>query len=153
VLEEFFASNQFHIINEESTKTMFYSSRSSSNIDLTIVNNQILAAIKDWEISKEESCLEHNIIKCNLRFTTNNKERKYIFSGTRYIMTEQQHKKKKKKLIQLISENFQIENDQGNTKGIEETLNARLNGHNEIKEFIETVDKTMQLTCKEMLKH
>jgi len=89
-LEEFFASNQLHIINENSTKRMFHSSRGSSNIDLTIVNNQMLAGIKYWEISEEESCSDHNIIKFNLNFTTNNKEQKHVFSGTRYIMKKQQ---------------------------------------------------------------
>jgi hypothetical protein len=92
VLEEFLASNQLHIINEDSTKTTFQSSRRSSNIDVTIVNNQMLAAIKDWEISEEECFSDHNIIKFNLNFTTNNKEQKYRFLGTRYIMKEQQHR-------------------------------------------------------------
>jgi ectoine hydroxylase-related dioxygenase (phytanoyl-CoA dioxygenase family) len=53
VLEEFFASNQLHITNEDSSKT-FQSSRGSSNIDLTIVNNQMLVFIEDWAISGEE---------------------------------------------------------------------------------------------------
>jgi hypothetical protein len=140
VLEEFFASNQLHIINEDSTKTTFQSSRASRIIDLTIVNDQMLAAITDWEISEEESCSDHNIIKFNLSFTTNNKEQKYIFSGTRYIMKEHQQTKFCKKLLQLISEKFQIKNDEGNTKGIDETLNARLKGH-DIEEFIEKFDK------------
>ena len=74
VLEEFFASNQLHIIDEDSTKTTFQSRRGSSNIDLTIVNNQMIAFIKDWEISEEESCSDHNIIKFNLKFTTNDKK-------------------------------------------------------------------------------
>jgi hypothetical protein len=39
---------------QDSTRTMFQSRRGSSNTDLTIVNNQMLAAIKDWEISEEE---------------------------------------------------------------------------------------------------
>jgi hypothetical protein len=46
-LEEFFISNQLRIINEDSARTKFQSSRSSSNIDLTIVNNQMLADTMD----------------------------------------------------------------------------------------------------------
>jgi hypothetical protein len=61
LLEEFFASNQLHIINEDSPRATFKSSRGSSNIDLTVVNNQMLAAIKDWNISEEKSCSDHNI--------------------------------------------------------------------------------------------
>jgi hypothetical protein len=108
VLEEFLASNQLHIINEDRTKTTFQSGRGSSNIDLTIVNNQMLAAIKDWEISEEKSCSDHNIIKFNLNFTTNNKQQKSRFLETRYRMKEDQHTEFCKKLHQLISENFQI---------------------------------------------
>lgn len=65
LLEEYFASNQLHIINEDSARTTFQSSRGSSNIDLSIVNNQMLAAIKLWEISEEECFSDHNIIKFN----------------------------------------------------------------------------------------
>jgi DNA-binding helix-hairpin-helix protein with protein kinase domain len=61
-LEEFIVSNQSHIINEDRARTTFQSSRGSSNIDLTIAINQKLAAIKDWEISEEESCSDYNII-------------------------------------------------------------------------------------------
>jgi hypothetical protein len=50
-------------------------------------------------------------------------------------------------------ENFQIEKDEGNTKGIDVTLNARLKGHKDIEEFIEKFDESTQLTCKETLKH
>jgi len=53
LLEEFFASNQLHIINEDSTRTTFQSSRGSSNIDFTSVNNHMLATIKDWEIPEK----------------------------------------------------------------------------------------------------
>jgi len=48
LLEEFFASNQLHIINGNSTRTKFQSSRGSSNIDLTLVHNNMPAPIKDW---------------------------------------------------------------------------------------------------------
>jgi hypothetical protein len=89
-LEEFLASNQLHIINEDSAKTTFQSSKDSNNIDLTIVNNQMLAAIRDWEVSEEESCSDRNIINFNLNFT-NDKAKIYSFLGTRYMVKEQQH--------------------------------------------------------------
>jgi hypothetical protein len=89
LLEEFFASNQLHIINEDSART-FHISRSSSSIDFTIVNNQMLAAIKDWERSEEESCSNDNVIKFNLNFACNTAQI-YNFLGARYIIKEQQH--------------------------------------------------------------
>jgi hypothetical protein len=39
LFKEFIVSNQLHIINGDSTRTTFQSSRGSSNIDLTIANN------------------------------------------------------------------------------------------------------------------
>jgi hypothetical protein len=51
-------------------------------------------------------------------------------------MEEQQHTEFCKKLLYLISENFQIENDEGNTKEIDDTLNERLKGHKDIGEFV-----------------
>jgi len=129
------------IINEESTKTTFHSSRGSSNIDLTIGNNQMLAAIRDWEIS-EESCSDHSIIKFTLNFTTNNKGQTYICQGKRYIMKEQ-HTEFCIKLHQLISKNYQIPNDEENANGTDEALEVILKGHNDIREFMETFDETI----------
>ena len=152
VLEEFFASNQLHIINEDSNKTTFQSSRGSSNIDLTIVNNQMLAFIEDWAISEEESCSDHNTIKFNLNFTFNNNRQQYQYSGMRYIMKEQQHTKFCKTFLNLISKKFQIDKEEENMEEIDEALNAQLKEHKDISEFMEKYEEVIQLTCKETLK-
>jgi hypothetical protein len=54
-LEEYLASKQLHITNEESERTTFHNSRGSSNIDLTITNNKLISYVNRWEISSEES--------------------------------------------------------------------------------------------------
>jgi hypothetical protein len=82
-LEEFFACKQLHIINEDNTKTTFHSSRGSSNFDLTVVNNQMLADIKEWEILEEESCSDHTI-KFNLNFTTKKRTKTRIFRNAKH---------------------------------------------------------------------
>jgi hypothetical protein len=89
-LEEFLTQNQLHIVNEESTRTTFQSSRGSSNIDLTIGNDHMLAAIKDWMIMEEESCSDHNILKYNLTFNPN-KELHYNSQRPEFIIKEEQH--------------------------------------------------------------
>ena len=152
LLEEFFASNQLHIINEDSPRTTFQSSSGSSNIDLTIVNNQMLVAIKDWEISEEECCSDHNILKHSLNFT-DDKTKICKFLGTRYIIKEQQHTEFYKNFFQLIFKNFQIEENEGNAKEIEEKLNARLTGQKDIGVFIEKFDETILSTCNKTIKH
>jgi hypothetical protein len=59
MMEDFVASNQLHILNEERTITTFQSNGGESNIDLTIANNKMLANILNWEISGEESASVH----------------------------------------------------------------------------------------------
>ena len=89
------------MINEDSARTTFQNNRGSTNIDLTIANNQILAAIKDWEILEEESCSDHNIIKFNLNFTKE-KAQTCNYPETRHIIKEQQHTEFCKNLLQVI---------------------------------------------------
>ena len=50
-------------MNEKSTLTTFLNSRGSRNIDLTVINNQLLRAVEQWEVSDQESCSDHSIIK------------------------------------------------------------------------------------------
>jgi len=90
ILEEFVASNQMHIINEDSPSRTFKSSGGSSNIDLTLVNNPMLADIKEWEISEEESASGHNILKFSINFESD-KANKSNTPILRYIIKEQQH--------------------------------------------------------------
>jgi len=63
ILEEFLTSKQLHILNEESTLTTYLNSRGSSNIYLTVVSNQLLRAVENWEVSYQESCSDNCIIK------------------------------------------------------------------------------------------
>jgi exonuclease III len=63
ILEEFLMSKQLHIINGESDYTTFRSLRGASDIDLTVINNQLLRAVVEWEISEQESCSDHSIIR------------------------------------------------------------------------------------------
>ena len=65
-LEEFVASHHLHVINEENERTTFQSTRRKRNLDLTITNNQMLADVKNWDISEEESASDHNIIKFSI---------------------------------------------------------------------------------------
>jgi hypothetical protein len=86
ILEEYIISKNLHIMNEESEQTTFQNRRGSSNIDLTIVNNHLISALKNWEISKEESCSDHNIIKFDLRQNSFH-DTEYKYNGHRYVVT------------------------------------------------------------------
>jgi len=87
ILEEYTMNRNFHIMNEESDQTTFQSRRGSSNLDVTIVNNQLLNALQNWEISAEESCSDHNIIKFDFRQDTY-RDTEYSYTGYRYVVTD-----------------------------------------------------------------
>ena len=74
-------------MNEESELTAFQNKGGSSNIDLTIVNNQLLTTLKNWEIREEESCSDHNIIKFGLGQDIYH-DTVYDYNGHRYVVTE-----------------------------------------------------------------
>ena len=63
MMEEFIPSKQLYIINEDGPRRTFQSTRGESNINLTIVNNQMLPDVTGWEIAEVESASVHNILK------------------------------------------------------------------------------------------
>jgi hypothetical protein len=65
-MEEYLASKQLHIINEESDWFTFNNTRGSSNIDLTITNNNLTAAVSGWEIMQKTAYLTTTISNIKL---------------------------------------------------------------------------------------
>ena len=91
--------------------TTYHTRRGRSNIDLTITNNQILKTLKEWEISMEESSLDHNIIKYKIE-QENNYETQYNYTGKRYITTEGKYKLFVHKLKEEIAKEFRMEGEE-----------------------------------------
>ena len=110
ILEEYIISRNLHIMNEESEQTTFKNRRGNSNIDLTIVNNQLLNVLKNWHISAEESCSDHNIIKFDLR-QDNYHKTEYSYTGRRYIVTDRNLKKFDSNLSRIVAMKFRTEQE------------------------------------------
>jgi len=60
-LDEYLMSKQLYILNEEGFNTPFQNRRGASNIDLTVITNQLIRTVSQWEISDQESSSEHII--------------------------------------------------------------------------------------------
>ena len=85
ILEEFFISKHLHIMNGKSTLTTLLNSRCSSNIDLTVISNQLLRAVEHWEVSDQKSFSDNSIIKFSIgqgSWSRSKQERQ----GVRYIV-------------------------------------------------------------------
>jgi len=105
IMEEYIISINLNIMNEESELTTFQNRRGSSNIDLTIVNNQLLTALKNWEISEEESYSDHNIIKFGLGQDIYH-DTVYDYNGHRYVVTDENLKKFDINLSRIVATMF-----------------------------------------------
>jgi ribonuclease HI len=147
MMEDFVASNQLHIINEERTLKTFQSSRGESNIDLTIVNNKMLANIQKWDISEEESASDHNIIKFNI--TLDKAEGIVINNPGRLRIKEHQYTEFYEKLQLIASVTFQIEDRGRSNEDLDEALSQKLEATRDIQEFTKKLEEVIQKAGKE----
>jgi len=104
-LEEYLMSKQMHIMNEESHLTTFRSSRGTSRIDLTIINNQLLSAVCEWEISEQDSCSDHSILRCVVGHSNAIRAEREI-GEVKYKVTKEGKEKFQSKLIRLAEHKF-----------------------------------------------
>ena len=72
---------------------------------MTIVNNHLLNALKNWEISEEESCSDHNIIKFDLAQDTCH-DTYYNYNGHRHVVTNENLKKFDNNLSRIVAMKF-----------------------------------------------
>ena len=112
ILEEFLASLQLHILNEDSNLTTYLSSRGSSNIDLTVTSNSILRAVEEWEVSDQESCSDHSYIKFAIRQDSQHRSMQDNHE-VRYIIKREDMVNFQGNLITLLEEKYGTPNTEG----------------------------------------
>jgi hypothetical protein len=149
-LEEYLISGDLHIMNEESERTTFQSRRGRSNIDLMIVNNRLLKKLNDWEISEDESCSDHNIIKFNIGNGTNH-ETQHNYNGIRYVTNEQAYNRFEKKLKELIALNFRMNNSE-ELERLDCHLAPYIRETCDIESAVEKLQEAITLTCNKSFK-
>ena len=89
----------------KSEKFTFEYSWGSSNIDLTITSNNLIADVQEWEFSKEESCSDYNFLKYK-NGKANNYKKKYNYKWIKYIVKEDKYYLYDQKLGQDVSKIF-----------------------------------------------
>jgi hypothetical protein len=140
------ASNQLHFLNEERTLTK--SSRGESNIDLTIANNEMLANVREWDISEEESASDHNIIKFNI--SSDKAAGKALDApGERLSIREHQLTKFYETFQHAASAAFQIEVRGRSNEELDRELNQKIKENLDVREFTTKLEEVIQKACKE----
>lgn len=147
-LEEFIMSQHLHILNEESDYTTFRSSRGSSNIDLTIANNQLLRAVVEWEISDQDSCSDHSIIRYAIGHCKGYRS-EYHFRDVRYLVQKCNIGKFKANLLRLAENKICETNTKREPADLDNTLCKRVLAENDIETSIDEFYEVLTLACSE----
>jgi len=146
ILEEFLISKQLHIMNEESTLITYRSSRGSSNIDLTVISNQLLRAVEDWEVSDQESCSDRSIIKFAIgqgKWRRSKQDSQVV----RYIVKSEDIDKFQGNLLRLLEEKLSMTNTEGGMEDLEAILSKRANEETDIEKLIEEFHEVLKAAC------
>ena len=150
MLEEFLMSKQLHILNEESCLTTFRSSRGTSNIDLTVINNHALDTVREWEISDQESCSDHSIIKYVIGNST--PQRTEIDIEVRYKVTQGDKAKFQRNLILLAEQKLCEPNVAVGTELLDRTLCTLVAKEPDMDKIVEEFHEVLDLACRRSFK-
>jgi len=85
-------SKQLCIMDEENDYTTFQSRRGTSIIDLIVISDQLLRRVVEWEISEQEDCSDHSIIRCSIGQGKVHRT-ELLFQQVRYIVKKDNKQK------------------------------------------------------------
>jgi hypothetical protein len=146
ILEEFLISKQLYIMNEESVNTTFRNRRGANNVDLTIISNQLLRTIVEWEISKQESCSDQSIIKYAIGQGTCH--RKIVnFQDVRCIVKKENYVNFQENLIQLAKTKLCKLNNEERIEDLDTTLGTRISEDMDIEKSLEDFHEVLKMAC------
>jgi len=89
------------MINGQSEMFTYQNSRCSSEGDLTITYNNVIADVHVWEVCKEGNSSEHNYLKYKIG-KANNHKNEHNSQGIRYVVNEEKYYEFERNLEQDI---------------------------------------------------
>jgi hypothetical protein len=150
-LEEYLASKQLHIINEESERSTFHNSRGSSNIDLTIINNNLISDVNGWEISSEESLSDHNYLKYKIGAgVTNGHKNDNKSQSIMYVIKENKLHVFDQKLVQEMRKmaDNKIKGGGAHTAEELEFIASKITREEDLEQNVESLSEAVQSACR-----
>jgi len=146
-LEEFLASRHLHIINKENERPTFFNNRGSSNIDLTIANNNLIADINEWRVSNEErSLLDHNYLQYKIR-KGGARNQNYNYTDTRFIIKEEKLQVFDRNLVQEIRKLANNTHIEGGTEELDRYLSTKTATENDLVQQVDNFSEAVQTSC------
>jgi len=150
-LEEFLISKQLYIMNEESEKKTFQSSRGFSNIDLTISNSQLLKEVQEWQISEEESCSDHKIIQFGIgQYNVQQTGKNY--QSIKYISRKENITKFKESITQEIAKLMCWPSWEEDNKDLDKYLSLRIANTEDMEGIVNKFIDALTTECRNPLR-
>jgi hypothetical protein len=118
----------------------------TSNIDLTVISNQLLRAVVEWEISDQERCSDHSIIRYAIVQGKRNRT-EFDFQDLRYIVRKGNIEKFQGNLLRLAEKKISKINKEGRTEDLDKTLCTRVFEETDIEKLIEEFHEVLKLAC------
>ena len=142
-MEEFLESRHLRIINEQCEKFTFQNSRGSSNIDLKITNNNLIAGVQVWEISEEDSSSDHNFLKYKIG-KANSYKNKHNYQCIRYIVKEDKYYEYDRKLEKEITKIFKIKINLRRVEEMDMNLSTTAAKENDLERIADSFTEAIQ---------
>ena len=139
-------SKQLYILNEESLNTTFRNRCGVSNIDLTIITNQLLRMVAQWEISDQESSSDHNIIKYVIGQGDSNRGN-VDFQNVCYIVKKENYAIFQENLIQLAKTKPCRLHNAETADDLDNMLSARIAEKTDIENSTEEFHVILKAAC------
>ena len=121
-------------MNEESDYVTFRSSRGTSNIDLTVISDHLLRTVVEWEISEEESCSDHSIIRYTIGQSLGHRT-EFDVQEVRHIVKKVNKGKFQGNLIRIAKKKLRKLN-KGGTDDFDKTLCTHVTDENDIEKLL-----------------
>jgi hypothetical protein len=150
-LDEYLMSKHLYIMNEESPDTTFRTRRGASNIDLTIVTDQLLRMVTQWKISDQESSSDHNIIKYIIGQDDTSREN-ITQNEVRYLTKKENHPIFRNNLTQLAKEMLCKLHNAETTEDLDTMLSIKIAEAPDIEKFIEEFHGIIIKACDKAYK-
>lgn len=147
ILEEFLLSQQLYILNEESHQTTFRSTRGASNIDITVTNVRLLSTVTDWEISDQESCSDHSII----RYVMGQRTAPHLGKNkdeTRYKVNNVGKQKFQENLIRLTEQKFFKNQNAADVVEMDNILSIRATQEPDANKLVDEFYEVLEEACR-----
>ena len=151
-MEDFLNICNLHIVNHR-TEPKFETTRCSSYVDLTIVNNQVLMRVTDWTCGIQESCSDHKILTFNLGMVRQDKPINNInYAGLRYIIKNEGYGKFEAILASSMRNTFNCENNKEGLEKIDRELCNKIQLYEEVDELVDTAFFCITSACNAAFK-